>query len=67
MPLEALYIVGIVVLAAAFGYGLMRSRNRNKANDPIREKAVRQSYDDPEGYEKGGREKLQRQLKPEES
>lgn len=65
MPLEPIFIIGILALAAAFAYGLMRSRHRNKANDPIREEAVRQSYDDPEGYEKGGREKLQRQLEPE--
>lgn len=65
MPLEAVYIVEIIALAAAFAYGLMRSRNRNRANDPIREEAVRQSYDDPEGYEKGGRAKLQSQLEPE--
>lgn len=65
MPLEAIYVIGIIALGAAFAYGLIRSRNRNKANDPIREEAVRQSYDDPEGYEKGGRAKLQKQLEPE--
>jgi hypothetical protein len=65
MPLEALYIVGIVMLAAAFAYGYMRSRNRNRANDPIREAATKQLYDNPEGYEKGGKERLEREVKPE--
>lgn len=65
MPIEALYILGILLVAGAVAYGVMRSRTRNKANDPIREEAVRQSYEDPEGYAKGGEERLRKQVKPE--
>jgi hypothetical protein len=65
MPLEALYIIGIVALAAAFAYGYLQTKKRNRQNDALREEAVRQSYDDPEGYAKGGEERLRAQAKPE--
>ena len=65
MPIEAVYILGIIMIAGAMAYGVLRSRDRNKANDPIREEAVRQSYDEPDRYAQGGREQLQRQLEPE--
>lgn len=66
MPVEALYALGLLIVIGSFAYGLYRSRTRNRANDPVRDEAVRQSYDDPVKYEQGGEQSLKRQLKPED-
>lgn len=63
--MEALYVIGILILVVGFGYGFWRSRNRNRANDPIRDEATRQLYDNPDGFEQGGKQKLEAKLKPE--
>ena len=65
MPIEALYLIGFLILVGGLAYGVWRSRSRNRANDPIREAATNQLYDDPDGYAEGGKAKLDRQLKPE--
>ena len=65
MPIEALYVMGIIVIAGGMAWGLLRSRNRNRANDPIRDEATRQLYDNPGQYEAGGKQQLQDKLKPE--
>ena len=63
--MEAVYVIGILILVVGIGFGFYRGRTRNKANDPIREEAVKQLYDDPKAYEDGGKQKLQNQLKSE--
>lgn len=65
MPIEAFFLLGILALVGALAYGILRSRARNRANDPIREAATNQLYDDPAGYEQGGKAKLDSHLKPE--
>ena len=65
MPLEILYGLGAVALVAALAYATLRTRNRNRANDGIREEATRQLYDNPAGYEHGGKQKLDASLRPE--
>ena len=65
MSIEALYAIGILLVLGGLVYGTLRARNRNRANDPIRDEATRQIYDNPERYEQGGKQALDRQLKPE--
>lgn len=65
MSIEALYAIGILLVLGGLVYGTLRARNRNRANDPIRDEATRQIYDSPESYEQGGKQALDRQLKPE--
>lgn len=65
MPMEALYVIGVLILVGGFAYGIYQSRTRNRANDGVREEATRQLYDDPDAYEHGGKQKLDNQLRPE--
>lgn len=48
---ETLFGLGILVLGAAFAYGISRSRRRNRGNDKVRDAAVRSQYRDPDGYD----------------
>ena len=48
MAIEIGFAVGALVLLAAIVYGVMQSSRRNKANDPVREAAVKAQYDDPD-------------------
>ena len=64
--MEALYVIGILILVVGFGYGLWRSRTRNRANDPLRDEATRELYDEPEAFENGGKQRLEAKLKPED-
>ncbi|MDZ4375041.1 MAG: hypothetical protein U1C74_26975 [Phenylobacterium sp.] len=49
---EVMYGVGALLLLAAIGYGMWRSKTRNRANDPITEAATREEYDHPDTYQK---------------
>lgn len=48
---EIWFGLGIAALGAAFAYGIYMSRRRNRANDNVRDAAVRNEYSDPEGYD----------------
>lgn len=50
-PLELLYGVGALLLAAALVWGVVQYRTRNKANDPLTEAATREEYDHPDRYQ----------------
>lgn len=50
-PLELLYGVGALLLAAALVWGIVQYRTRNKANDPLTEAATREEYDHPDRYQ----------------
>lgn len=50
-PLELLYGVGALLLAAALVWGIVQYRTRNKANDALTEAATREEYDHPDTYE----------------
>jgi hypothetical protein len=60
---EIVYGLGTVILALALVWGLSRSRNRNRANDPIREAATRAEYESPDAYAEKS-EAFKRQARP---
>ena len=62
--MELIYISGTVILGLVLAYGMYRYYSRNKSNDKITQEAVRQMRDDPEAYEHGGRDELQKKIKP---
>ena len=45
------YGLGTLILAAAFVWGIMSYRRRNRANAPVTEEATRDLYKDADGYE----------------
>ena len=60
---EVLWGVGALLLLAALAYGMIQYKARNRANDPVSEKAAKTLYDDPDGYDQK-RETLKDQLEP---
>jgi hypothetical protein len=63
MQNEILYGLGALLLALAIGWAMWRVRTRNKSNDAITEAATRELRENPEGYDRGGRDRLNAQLK----
>lgn len=59
---ETLWGVGAVLLLLALIYGVIQYRTRNRANDPVTDKAAKALYDDPEGYD-AKRETLKDEVK----
>ena len=55
--------LGALLLGVVMAYALWRNATRNKANDRVTEAATRMQYKDPERYEHGGREALEKELK----
>jgi len=60
---EILWGVGALLLLVALIYGMIQYRTRNRANDPVSEKAAKTLYDDPDGYAKK-REGLKDEIEP---
>ncbi|MEW6392772.1 MAG: hypothetical protein AB1542_20495 [Pseudomonadota bacterium] len=60
---ELLWGVGTVLLLLALIYGVIQYRTRNRANDPVSEKAAKTLYDDPDGYD-AKREALKDEVEP---
>lgn len=48
---EMLWGVGALLLLVALIYGMIQYRTRNRANDPVSEKATKALYDDPDGFD----------------
>jgi hypothetical protein len=63
MTPEVLYGLGALLLMAVLVYGIVQSKRRNRANDPITEAATREEYDHPDTYRQT-REQLNRQIRP---
>ena len=63
IPWEILYTLGAVVLLGAIVWGVMQNARRNRANDPVTEAAVRESYKHPEEY-KQDRKEFEKQIRP---
>lgn len=60
MQPEILYALGAVVLVIALYIGVRANRNRNKANDAVRDSAVKAEYRNPDGYDP---KRFEKQLK----
>ena len=60
---EVLWGVGALLLLAALIYGVIQYRTRNRANDPVSEKATKALYDDLDGYD-AKRDALEDEVKP---
>jgi hypothetical protein len=64
MPsLEVLFGVGIVLVLAALIWAMIQYRSRNRANDPVTDKAAKTMFDDPDTYD-AKRADLQSQVRP---
>jgi hypothetical protein len=63
MSWEIAYGVGALVLLGALIFGMVQYQRRNRANDPVTEKATKAEYDDPATYPQKRRE-LQKELRP---
>lgn len=61
---EMLWGVGALLLLVALIYGVIQYRTRNRANDPVSERATKALYDDMDGYDDAKREALKDQLQP---
>ncbi len=60
---EVAFLAGAVLLGAALVYGTMSYSRRNRANEPVTEKATRELYANTDTY--GGKEeKLRNQTRP---
>jgi cytochrome c-type biogenesis protein CcmH/NrfF len=60
---ELLWAPAILLLLAALVWGMVRYRQRNRANDAVTEEATETLYDDPKTYDakrKGLKKKLKR-------
>ena len=64
MAIEIGFVVGSLILLAAIVYGVMQSSRRDKANDPIREAAVKASYADPARYEAETEQQFKNKVRP---
>ena len=64
MAIEIGFAVGALVLLAAIVYGVMQSSRRNKANDPVREAAVKAQYADPARYAAETEEQFKSKARP---
>lgn len=51
MQPEYFYGLGALILVVVLYFGVQMNRRRNKANDPVRDAAVRAEYRDPDNYE----------------
>lgn len=60
---EILWGVGALVLLAALVWGMTQYKRRNRANDPITERATRAEYDHPDTYQRE-EEKFRDQVRP---
>lgn len=60
---EVLWGAGIVLLLGALIWGMVQYRRRNRANDPVTEKATEALYDDPDTYE-AKRKDLEKEVRP---
>lgn len=60
---EVLWGVGALLLLAALIYGVIQYKTRNRASDPVSEKATKALYDDLEGYD-AKRDALKDEVKP---
>ncbi|MGE0742583.1 MAG: hypothetical protein AB7O98_14680 [Hyphomonadaceae bacterium] len=49
--MEAFYIIGAFVLAAAIGFGVYRDRTRDRSNDALTAAAAKEQYEHPETYQ----------------
>jgi hypothetical protein len=58
---EIFFGIGAVILLAVIAWGVVRNRQRNRANDPITEAATREEYRHPNSYDE---EKFKAQLHP---
>ena len=54
-------IVGALILGGALAYALIRNQSRNRRNDAVGDRAAREQYRDPEGYDPA---KFRRELEP---
>jgi hypothetical protein len=50
MTWELFFGLGALALAIVLAWGMLRNRQRNRANDPITEAATRREYDNPTAY-----------------
>jgi hypothetical protein len=60
---ELMYGIGAVVNLLALIWGTYQVRTRNRRNDRLTEKAVREEYDHPETYAQRS-EELKRKVEP---
>lgn len=60
---EVLWGVGALLLLFVLIYGMIQYKSRNRANDPVSEKAAKALYDDPAHYDEK-RQALQDEVKP---
>jgi hypothetical protein len=60
---ELMYGIGAVVILLALIWGTYQVRTRNRRNDRLTEKAVREEYDHPETYAQRS-EELKRKVEP---
>lgn len=60
---EVLYGLGALLLMAVLVYGVLQTRRRNRANDPITEAATREEYDHPDTYREAPA-RLKREIRP---
>ena len=63
MAWELVWGIGVLVLLAVMVWGATQYARRNKANDPLTEKATREEYSHPDTYPQE-REELKRQVRP---
>jgi hypothetical protein len=63
MSWEIVYGLGALALLAALVFGVVQYRRRNRANDPITEKAAKAEYDNPSTYPQERRD-MQSDLRP---
>jgi hypothetical protein len=61
MAPELFYGIGALALLAALVWATMQYRARNRANDPVTERATRELYQKPDKYDE---RKHQRDLEP---
>lgn len=47
---ETVFFVCVVILGAALAWGIVSYNRRNRANEPVTEKAVREEYADTNTY-----------------
>jgi cytochrome c-type biogenesis protein CcmH/NrfF len=59
---ELLWGPAILLLLAALVWGMVRYKQRNRANDPVTEEATEKLYDDPKAYD-AKRKSLKKKLK----
>ena len=60
---EVAFGLGAAALFCGLAYGLWRYHTRNRANDPVTEKATHELYDHPDTYPRA-RSELEKQVRP---